>query len=163
MYLPLPILLGSMNALALFLSASADTVQAESTNTCVVAAVDKVIGAAASNFLQSDLTPASLREYGETFFGNDFGTEAEAAAAISPGTIAMCTTQLQVQQAVKVAKACNLKVSIRSGGHNYGAYSSCAGGACMQIDVGKLVLGSGKKTAWDSDTRHVGLREMGGG
>ena len=73
----LPILLGSMNALALFTSASADTVQVAA-STCVTAAVDKIIGAAASNFLQSDLTPASLREYGETFFGNDFGTEAEA-------------------------------------------------------------------------------------
>eukprot|EP00122_Pirum_gemmata_P014370 Pgem_evm1s13397 len=58
---------------------------------------------------------------------------------ISPGLIAMCENEEDVISTVSFAKRCGYTIAVRSGGHNYGGYSSCSKGSkCIQLDVSAL-------------------------
>ena len=103
-------------------------------------------------FLETGLTEGAHSSYRQTFFSQDVATLEIASALIAPEVIAKCKTVEQVKQAVEVAAACNLKISVRSGGHNYGGYGSCSGGSCMQIDLSQLLLENGKKFKWTTST-----------
>jgi FAD/FMN-containing dehydrogenase len=53
-----------------------------------------------------------------------------------PGAILRCRSAAQVAAAVEVARALDLLVAVRSGGHDYAGHSTCDGG--LRIDLGAM-------------------------
>ena len=132
-----------------------DVCRTEDHQSCVVdhqSCVVELKNTGGLTFLETGLTERQHSSYRQTFFSQDVATIRAASALISPETIAKCKTVEQVKQAVQVAADCNLKISVRSGGHNYGGYGSCSGGSCMQIDLSQLLLENGKKFKWTTST-----------
>ena len=54
---------------------------------------------------------------------------------VAPSVIVYAETDQHIQTALKFAKQCKASVSVRSGGHQYSALSSCHEARCIQIDV----------------------------
>jgi FAD/FMN-containing dehydrogenase len=52
-----------------------------------------------------------------------------------PAIIVRCTSNADVQQAVRLAEARGLLVSIRGGGHNIGGYAVCEGGLMIDLSL----------------------------
>lgn len=62
--------------------------------------------------------------------------------------IIFCSIDAHVKKAVSFASHCGFTVSVRSGGHNYAAYSSCpADEACIQVDLSGIETFSVDTTA----------------
>ncbi|CAK0881166.1 unnamed protein product [Prorocentrum cordatum] len=64
-------------------------------------------------------------------------SSATADERIQPQMIIFCTVDSHVQEAVSLAEVCGFTISVRSGGHNYAAYSSCPASSpqCIQVDL----------------------------
>ena len=90
-----------------------------------------------------------------------------------PGLIARCTGPADVQAALAHARARNLTVAVRGGGHSIPGHSSCDGGIVIdigpmkriQIDAGKRAGRFGAGLTWgelDQATQQYGLAVTGG-
>jgi len=69
-------------------------------------------------------------------FGSNMGNASAGDKHTHPEMVAFCQGDADVVEVVNFAKECGFKVSVRSGGHNYAALSSCvAGTKCLQLDM----------------------------
>eukprot|EP00121_Abeoforma_whisleri_P016074 Awhi_evm1s14769 len=72
-------------------------------------------------------------------WASKMGTQAQSDYRLSPSLIIYCDDENDVVSTISFAKACDYKVSIRAGGHQYAGLSSCIKGQkCLQLDVSKL-------------------------
>ena len=74
-------------------------------------------------------------------FASQMGNKKESDFQLAPDLVVFCKNDKDVVDAIHFARNCGYKVSIRSGGHQYGGNSSCSANEfvqTMQIDVSGL-------------------------
>lgn len=90
----------------------------------------------------SDASNESLYDQSRKQYASNMASSEISDKVLSPDVIAFCSTDNEVLQAIEFGKACGYKITIRSGGHQYAGFSSCAadvdGPVCMQIDTSAL-------------------------
>lgn len=70
-------------------------------------------------------------------FGSVQASSAVADSRLQPAMIILASSDADVQEAVSFAQNCSFQITVRSGGHNYAALSSCPAGSsqCIQVDL----------------------------